>query len=499
MTKFPIRLLAFAAIAMACSAIGMPAEAQAAKRVALVVGNDNYRNIPQLKKAVNDARTMGETLKKLGFSVLVAENLNRTGLAETLLTFDRMIEKGDTAFFFFSGHGFEIGGDNYLLPTDVASATAGQEELIRDSAIAAERIITRVQNRGAGTAIFVFDACRNNPFERTGTRALSGVGGLAAMTPPEGVFVVYSAGAKQTALDRLSNEDSDPNSVFTRNFSKMLSEPGLSLVQIAKRTQADVRELAQSIKHLQTPAYYDQVVGDVVLNQAPAASRQEAVAPTQVAALPPVMAAPKLVEPVESTNAPIASFSRHNGGWTAVFSLADPALAISWRLGEVGVFKETGFMDALDPRTRKRIPNMSTQLDPDTPATTLYVRYIDTNGNLQGPFPIRFDPEQAIVRDQRKILDMTASSWLSFRDFNGTLLYYTHLASYRCAIREVRYGIDTTVPDKVLKLPPCNMRDPHAIPSDLMPYMKLPATTKSVSVELTFKDGSLSELRNFRR
>ncbi|RYE38938.1 MAG: caspase family protein, partial [Hyphomicrobiales bacterium] len=191
--------------------------------------------------------------------------------------------------------------------------------------------------------------------------------------------------------------------------------------------------------------------------------------------------------------------SRHNGGWTAVFSLADPALAISWRLGEVGVFKETGFMDALDPRTRKRIPNMSTQLDPDTPATTLYVRYIDTNGNLQGPFPIRFDPEQAIVRDQRKILDMTASSWLSFRDFNGTLLYYTHLASYRCAIREVRYGIDTTVPDKVLKLPPCNMRDPHAIPSDLMPYMKLPATTKSVSVELTFKDGSLSELRNFRR
>ena len=499
MIKFPIRLMLAACLAAVCLVAGLSDRAFAAKRVALVVGNDNYRNIPQLKKAVNDARTMGDTLKKLGFSVLVAENLNRTGLTETLLTFDRMIEKGDTAFFFFSGHGFEIGGDNYLLPTDVASATAGQEELIRDSAIAAERIISRVQNRGAGTAIFVFDACRNNPFERAGTRALSGVGGLAAMTPPEGVFVVYSAGAKQTALDRLSNEDSDPNSVFTRNFSRTLSEPGLSLVQIAKRTQADVRELARSIKHLQTPAYYDQVVGDVVLNQAPAASRQEAVAPTQVAALPPVMTAPKLVEPVESTNAPIASFSRHNGGWTAVFSLADPALAISWRLGEQGEFRETGFMDALDPRTRKRIPNMSTQLDPDTPATTIYVRYIDTNGNLQGPFPIRFDPEQAIVRDQRKILDMTASSWLSFRDFNGTLLYYTHLASYRCAIREVRIGIDTTVPDKVLKLPPCNMRDPHAIPSDLMPYMKLPASTKSVSVELTFKDGSLSELRNFRR
>ncbi len=475
----------------------------AAKRVALVVGNDQYSNIPQLRKAVNDARTMSDTLKKLGFAVLVAENQNRKGLSETLLAFDRMIEKGDTAFFFFAGHGFEIGGENYLLPTDVPAATAGQEELIRDGAIAAERIITRVQNRGAGTSIFVFDACRNNPFERAGTRALSGSGGLAAITPPEGVFVVYSAGAKQTALDRLSNDDNNPNSVFTRNFSRTLAEPGLNLVQIAKRTQSEVRDLAQGIRHLQTPAYYDQIVGDVVLNNAPAdPNRKIEVVPTakqQVAALPPVMTAPKLVDPPESTNAPIASFSRHNGGWTVVFSIADPTLGVSWRLGESGDFKETGFMDALDPRTRKRIPNSSAQLDADTPAQTLYVRYIDTNGDLKGPFPIRFDPDAALVRDQRKILDMTASSWLSFREFNGLLIYYTHLVSYRCAIREVRIGIDSTVPDKVIQLPPCNTREPHAIPSNVMPYLKLPPNTKSVSVELTFKDGSLSELRNYRR
>jgi hypothetical protein len=496
------------AVALACDA------AQAAKRVALVIGNDQYTNIPQLKKAVNDARTMNETLKKLGFTVLVAENQNRKGLSETLLAFDRMIEKGDTAFFFFAGHGFEIGGENYLLPIDVPAASAGQEELIRDGAIAAERIISRVQNRGAGAAIFVFDACRNNPFERTGTRALAGSGGLAAMTPPEGVFVVYSAGAKQTALDRLSNDDTNPNSVFTRNFARTLAEPGLNLVQIAKRTQSEVRDLAQGVRHLQTPAYYDQIVGDVVLNAALSdANRKIDVVPAQaqssvqlpqaqaqqVAALPPVMTAPKLVEPADSDNAPIASFSRHNGGWTVVFSIADPTLGISWRLGENGDFKETGFMDALDPRTRKRIPNSSAQLDADTPATTIYVRYVDTNGDLKGPYPIRFDPEAALIRDQRKILDMTASSWLSFREFNGLLVYYTHLVSYRCAIRQARIGIDTTVPDKVIQLPPCDMREPHAIPSNASTYVKLPAGTKSVSVELTFKDGSLSELRNFRR
>ena len=263
----------FAAVFAVAVQLALAGSATAAKRVALVIGNDQYSNIPQLRKAVNDARTMNDTLRKLGFTVLVAENQNRKGLSETMLAFDRMIEKGDTAFFFFAGHGFEIGGENYLLPTDVPSATVGQEELIRDGAIAAERIITRIQNRGAATAIFVLDACRNNPFERAGTRALSGSGGLAAMTPPEGVFVIYSAGAKQTALDRLSNDDSNPNSVFTRNFSKTLGEPGLNLVQIAKRTQSEVRDLAQGIRHVQTPAYYDQIVGDVVLTPADRTAR----------------------------------------------------------------------------------------------------------------------------------------------------------------------------------------------------------------------------------
>ena len=159
----------------------------------------------------------------------------------------------------------------------------------------------------------------------------------------------------------------------------------------------------------------------------------------KLAALPPVQ---QLKPQNDSVNAPIAMFSRHNGGWTVVFSIADPTLGISWRLGEAGDFRETGFMDTLDPRTRKRMPNPSVELPADAPAAIIQVRYVDTNGELQGPFPIRFDPEAALIRDQRKILDMTATSWLSFREFNGLLVYYTHLMSYRCAIREVRVGID---------------------------------------------------------
>jgi uncharacterized caspase-like protein len=487
------------ALSLAAALMMAAAPARAEKRVALVVGNNDYKNVPKLQKAVNDARTMGDTLKQLGFNVMVAENQSRQAFSETLLAFDAAVGPGDTAFFFYAGHGFEIAGQNFLLPTDVPAASAGQEELIRDASVLADRIIERLQNKNVRTTILVLDACRNNPFERSGTRALAGGGGLAPMTQlPEGVFSVFSAGPRQTALDRLSNNDNNPNSVFTRTFAKELLRPGENLVQVAQHTRRLVSEMAETVNHKQVPVYFDQMVDDVFLNgvaKAEPAPAKPAEPQQQVAALPPV---PRVAPSNGSVNAPIAMFSRHNGGWTVVFSIADPTLGISWRTGDSGEFRETGFLDTLDPRTRKRIPNPSIELAADAPAATFQVRYVDASGELQGPFPIKFDPEAALIHDQRKILDMTATSWLSFREYNGLLVYYTHLMSYRCAIREARFGIDTTVPDKVLKMPPCDTRDPSAIPHDAVPYLRLPPETKSVSVELTYRDGSVSEIKSFR-
>jgi len=502
MMRWLSRFLSITGVAVALVMLAAPAHAE--KRVALVVGNNDYKNVPKLQKAVNDARTMGDTLKQLGFSVMVAENQTRQAFSQTLLAFDKAVEPGDTAFFFYAGHGFEIAGQNFLLPTDVPAAGEGQEELVRDASILADRIIERLQNKKARTAILVFDACRNNPFERSGTRAVAGSGGLAPMTQlPEGVFSVFSAGPRQTALDRLSNNDDNPNSVFTRTFAKELTQPGVNLVQVAQRTRRLVSEMAETVRHKQIPVYFDQMVDDVFLNglakgaaEAAGEPPKPAEPPQKVAALPPVQ---RLAPQNDSVNAPIAAFSRHNGGWTVVFSIADPTLGISWRMGDAGEFRETGFIDTLDPRTRKRMPNPSIELPADAPASTIQVRYVDTSGELQGPFPIRFDPEAALIRDQRKILDMTATSWLSFREFNGLLVYYTHLMSYRCAIREVRVGIDTAVPDKVLEMPPCDPRDPSVIPHEAQLYLKLAPATKSVSVELTYRDGSVSEIKSFRR
>src|SRR4030088_2933012 len=270
--------------------------AHAEKRVALVIGNNDYKNVPKLQKAVNDARTMGDTLKQLGFSVMVAENQNRQAFSETLLAFDKAVQPGDTAFFFFAGHGFEIAGQNFLLPTDVPAASEGQEELVRDASVLADRIIERLQNKKARTSILVFDACRNNPFERAGTRAVAGSGGLAPMTQlPEGVFSVFSAGPRQTGRERVSNNVGNPNSVFARTFAKELTQPGVNLVQVAQRTRRLVSEMAETVRHKQIPVYFDQMVDDVFLNGVAKGQPEAAKEPAkpaepaqQVAALPPV-------------------------------------------------------------------------------------------------------------------------------------------------------------------------------------------------------------------
>lgn len=242
-------------------AVGTP-HVQAANRVALVIGNDAYKQISVLEKAVNDSRAISTALKAIGFTVLSGENLSRRDMNLHLQRFSAQLGPGDEALFFFAGHGVEIQGRNYLLPTDIPKAVPGQEAFVATEAIAADDVLTRIRSRGTRVSILVLDACRDNPFPRKGTRSVGSTRGFARMPAPEGSFIMYSAGVGQTALDRLDPSDPDPNSVFTRSLIPLIKQPGLSLHEMARQVRRKVQKLAGTIAHDQRPAYYDEVTGD---------------------------------------------------------------------------------------------------------------------------------------------------------------------------------------------------------------------------------------------
>jgi uncharacterized caspase-like protein len=161
-----------------CPLLLAAAPALAEKRIALVVGNDDYKSIDRLEKAVNDAISVTAALQQRGFQVILVRNADRREFLTRLAEFNSRVEPGDLALFFFSGHGVEVRGTNYVLATDVPSLNQGQETLLTGEAIAADKIVADLQDRGARATVLVLDACRDNPFKRPGTRSVGGVRAL---------------------------------------------------------------------------------------------------------------------------------------------------------------------------------------------------------------------------------------------------------------------------------------------------------------------------------
>lgn len=242
-------------------AIGADQVSGSARRMALVVGNNAYSELDPLEKAVSDARTIADVLGGLGFDVTMVSDADIDAMDDALFSFYETLQPGDITFFFFAGHGVADNGVNYLLPVDVPKLGELERNRLPRKAFDAAEIAANIMNRGARLALMVLDACRNDPFVREGVRSGKAIGGLTRMVPTDGAFVIYSAGTGQTALDKLQAGDPNPNSVFTRKFMPILQTPGLPIVEVAKRTQVEVRALAASVAHDQAPAYYDQIVG----------------------------------------------------------------------------------------------------------------------------------------------------------------------------------------------------------------------------------------------
>ena len=181
--------------------------------------------------------------------------------------------------------------------------------------------------------------------------------------------------------------------MFTRTLLKEMEQPGQSMVQIAKRTQSKVKELAAKVDHVQVPAYYDQIVGDLYLVPEGATLAKGSVDTLQegggASVLPPQE---QKLAALPANPQPIASFTRSNSGWMVNVSLPEAATQFGYRVGDKGDFTDPGFLDVLDQRTAMRMPKTYFEMAPDQGKTTIYVTWRDKRGEQADVVPINFDP-----------------------------------------------------------------------------------------------------------
>ncbi len=228
-------------------------------RISLLIGNSKYAEAP-LKNPGNDAKAIAGELLKLGFQVDLKVDAGRNEMLEAIRGFGRELAKRKSVgLFYYAGHGAQLAWRNYLIPVN---AVIEQVADMQTQAVDVVTLLEGLIKAGNPMNVVILDACRDNPFVDGKGRGLGGTRGLARVEPPSGTFVMFSAGAGETALDRLSDDDSDPNSVYTRTLLPSLQTPGKSITEIARDVRRGVRDLANKVNHVQTPAYYDEVVGD---------------------------------------------------------------------------------------------------------------------------------------------------------------------------------------------------------------------------------------------
>ena len=210
-----------AALVLAVWLVGVGAEAPAAERVALVIGNGAYDRIQPLDNPVNDATLMGETLRELGFDVSVKTDANLRDMNTAIRTFGKRLRAagpGAVGLFFYAGHGVQSRGRNYLIPLDAPIDVEADLEL---EAIRAQGVLGQMRDAGSGLNIVVLDACRSNPFPGS---ARSGTRGLSRIEAPKGSLIAYSASPGQVAKDGAGE-----NSPYTAALAQAMRRPGLEL------------------------------------------------------------------------------------------------------------------------------------------------------------------------------------------------------------------------------------------------------------------------------
>jgi hypothetical protein len=226
-------LLSF--FAMLALSNGVAAQPQEGRRIALVIGNGAYRNVDRLSNPDNDARLMASTLQAAGFFLVGGGpqlDLDKPRFDRLVQQFGKTLPGADVALFYYSGHGMQVSGENWLVPIDANPTTPKDLDF---QMVDANLVLHQMEDSGTKLNLVILDACRNNPFAIRGIR--SSGGGLAEMHAPEGTLISYATQPGNVATDGASAD-----SPYTQALVDAIRRPGLDVFHVFNQVGLTVKQ-----------------------------------------------------------------------------------------------------------------------------------------------------------------------------------------------------------------------------------------------------------------
>jgi TPR repeat protein len=231
-----IRLLLLAIIGC-WTALGARAQ-EADRRVALVIGNTGYQHVERLANPGNDAQLIADTLRKSGFVLIGGgpqRDLDKPSFDRLVADFGKKIQGADVALFYYAGHGMQVQGTNWLVPTD-ANPTRAQD--LDFQMLNAELVLKQMDGAGTRLNIVILDACRNNPFANLGTRAVES--GLAQMKAPDGTLISFATQPGNVAVDGKGSDGP-----YAMALATAIRQPGLDIFHLFNQVGLTVKRDTQ--------------------------------------------------------------------------------------------------------------------------------------------------------------------------------------------------------------------------------------------------------------
>jgi uncharacterized caspase-like protein len=216
--------------AIAAAAIFAAAAPAAAddERVALILGNAAYRHTAPLRNSTNDSSALAQAFARLGYRVLLGEDLTRDELGAQTKSFFEQLKGADIAVFFYAGHGLQIDGRNFLMPVDFDPKRAGP---LADQLVSLDTFVEGMSRRARQSLVFL-DACRNNPLAAD---LKSSGAGLAEFKGRVRTLIAFATQPGSVAAD-----GDGPNSPFTTALLTNLEEPGLEVRELMTKVRVAV-------------------------------------------------------------------------------------------------------------------------------------------------------------------------------------------------------------------------------------------------------------------